>query len=118
MQKTTTLERQSWGCGYEPPPPPNVHAVPWSPPMRSGNKTVGYSYERPTICPGYTTNLPEVHEVLAARMHWKNGQLEAYCGGPPTEELLAAIVELEVAVGQNDHYWATPAKEGGGARDR
>lgn len=112
MQTKTLINRQGMGCGFEPPPPPGVPVVAWCPP---GGK-VGYSHPRPTICVGYTTNLPEITEVAIARVHWKNGAIVAYCGGEqPTEDLLDAIVELDVAYSTAQLYWMTPAKEGGGA---
>jgi hypothetical protein len=86
--------------------------MPWQPPLGR----VGYQDEPPRVCAGYTTSLPEVFEVAQARVHWKHGAIEAFCGDDkPTEELLQAVLILEGAMNAVDMWRVTPARDGGGA---
>lgn len=85
---TPQLQRQSLGCGYEPPTN-RVALNLWSPPD-------AYDGPPPTVCAGFTTALPEVMEAAFMRAHWKTGNLAAALGGEPaTDELLAAIITLD-----------------------
>jgi hypothetical protein len=108
MATKSKQTRQLAGCGYEVPIP---GAVPWSPASLAPkwNKTV-------TVCPGYTTKLPEVQEVCRARLHWeKNARaFESFCEGDPTEQMLAAVEILESAVNEVTAWSMTPSGEGGG----
>jgi hypothetical protein len=107
MQNMTTEQRRMIGCGFEPAHPA---AVTWSPPI--GGK--GYAHGKPTVCVGYTTNLPEVNETSLARLHWSKGAVDAYAQGEPSEALLDSIVILEGAEAHCSSYWMTPKEEGGG----
>ena len=51
----------------------------------------------PTVCPGYTTSLPEVIEGARARLHWSKGALTSFCNGNARESVLMAIEILEGA---------------------
>lgn len=97
--KTNRREaRQLLGCGYEQPlvelrGRPAV-PMPWSPADMPG--------EPPTICPGYTTRLPEVVEVSRARLWFDKGDLRTFTRGEmPTEQLANAIEVLEIAIHQH-----------------
>lgn len=101
------LNRQSLGCGYEPRTD-RVHLSVWQPP--SGEH--GYHGPPLTTCAGYTANLPDVIETAVARMHWKVGAIEAWCGDErPTEELLDAIVILDAECSALEHWLMTPEKD-------
>ncbi len=82
-----------------------------SPPLSA----CGYSGPEPTVCPGYTTSLPEVIETAILRRHWEKGCVAAACGGEPTEEQLMAILIIDGVFADVKHWAMTPAKDGGGA---
>jgi hypothetical protein len=107
---TNQQQRQSLGCGYEPKHP-TLPVMMWSPP---GSKC-GYSGPRATVCPGYSTNLPEIIETAIIRRHWEKGSIVAACGGEnPTEEQLAMVLVLDGAFADLKHWACTPSKDGGG----
>jgi len=103
---STSRERQSLGCGYEPRLD-RVHLDVWRPPIGAS----GYSGPDPEWCAGYTTKLPEVSEATMARLHWSKGNLPM---GSAPEDLLTAIVILEGANSSVEHWRMTPVSEGGG----
>jgi hypothetical protein len=107
MQTTSVEQRRLIGCGFEPP---HSAAMPWQPP--TGSK--GYQHGRPTVCVGYSMNLPEVIEVALARMHWEKGAIESYCQGQPSEQLLDGLAVLDSSVSEMQLWAMTPTKEGGG----
>ena len=101
-------QRQSLGCGYEPEPD-RLPVVPWSPPDKF------YGGPAPTVCAGYSCNLPEVVETAGVHPHWEKGSIVAACGGEqPTEEMLVAVTLLNVACSEVKHWASTPTKDGGG----
>lgn len=106
-ERTSTVERQSLGCGYEPPADGKVHLNLWQPPRG----TNGYTGDDLTVCAGYTTNLPEVTEVSIGRAHWSKGNANIL---PQNEDLLNAIIVAESASNQLQHWLMTPPKDGGG----
>jgi hypothetical protein len=106
---TNRAQRQSMGCGYEPPSA--LSAQPWQPPGGT------HGYNGPTIvhCAGYTTNLPEVDEAARARFHWDKGALGLVLAGEPLNENLQLAIEmLESASNRMQHWRMTPVMEGGG----
>ena len=71
--------------------------------------------QKVTVCPGYSTGLPEVGEVALAHAHWKHGELAGYCApAAPSEQLLDLVVEREAAIGAVTMWALTPKKDGGG----
>lgn len=106
MQTSATIYRQSIGCGYEPPAPREVHVIVHVP--------RGWKHERPEVCPGYTTKLPEVIEVARARLHWSKGALAVALDGEPAHDMLLVGIELlESSSNECENLRMTPAKEGG-----
>jgi hypothetical protein len=106
MQVQPKLQRQLVGCGYEPPAAKHLPIVAWA--------GLGYSGPRPTTCPGYTCNLPEVIEVARARIHWKNGAIAAFVGGHPTDEMMIGIEVLEGSYNELERWcFENPVKKGG-----
>ena len=92
-------QRQSLGCGYEP----SASAVAmWSHP--------GYTGPAPTVCPGYSTSLPEVLETAVARLHWSKGQNIG-----DSEDLKDAVLIMEGSYNELQAWLMKPAKDGGGA---
>lgn len=107
MQSTTQQVRQTWGCAFEGAPDENLL------PIQMPELPAGTSLE-PTVCPGFTTSLPEVIEVARARLHWSKGAIMAFCRGQPRGALLLGIEALEGEIGQCQQ-WAldNPIKKGG-----
>lgn len=89
MAKTSQIDRQAMGCGYEP----RVEGA-------RGWMHEGYTDEPPTTCPGYTTKLPEVVEINRARLHWAKGSIREFCGGEPTENIKRGVEILEGAANE------------------
>jgi hypothetical protein len=109
-QRTTQIERQYLGCGYEPRGE-LVQVRPWQPP--SGK--AGFSGPDLETCAGYTTSLPEVREASLARVHWDTGNLSTWCGSDAaSEDLLNAIVIIVGASNDVQRWCMTPSAEGGG----
>lgn len=108
MLRTPEHLRQEMGCGFLPPLERGAVSI-WDNPARdpSGDS-------KPTMCPGYTTSLPEVRETSYARLHWKNSQLEAWARGAPTDHQLDAIAILEASSQQLEAWLMTPKEKGGG----
>lgn len=74
--------RRLWSCGWIPEQ------------ERSGEAPVPSSYpgERPSICPGYLLEMPEVTEACRAHGWRKDGALrEFYDGRPITERCKLAL---------------------------
>lgn len=69
-------------------------------------------------CHVYTTALPQVIEVLRARVHWEKNAaaFSAYCEGDATEQMLGAVEILDGAANEVNAWAMTPSDEGGGAR--
>lgn len=109
MQVNDRDIRQAMGCGYLPlaPSRPSV----WKPPTGAA----GYPFEAPTYCAGYTTRLPEVHEVEQAHRHWSKNAIAAFCGDdPPTADLLRGILIFDGSTNAFERWRMTPVDEGGG----
>lgn len=102
MSQYDSDTRAQLGCIYEPV---LVQATPWSPlsvnPEWRGIDDKGAA---PTVCPGYSCSLPHVVEADRARVHWGKNALEAYCGGPPSETLVAFIEVLEAEHNQVERF--------------
>lgn len=67
MKSLSEEQRQLAGCGFAPPPRDALlpFVAPWS--------GLGYSGAKPTVCPGYSTSLPETIEIARGRLHWSKG---------------------------------------------
>lgn len=91
------------GCAYEPT---NRDAAPWAP------RYLIASGERTTVCPGYSTTLPMVSEVVEAYPHWEHGTLVAFIGGTPTRAFLDGLAALRAGIKERDA--AAVAEKGGG----
>lgn len=116
MQSQSAQTRQTWGCAYEPPPNENVRRLVQIP-APSGCKQRGATADEPafpSVCPGYTTRLPEVIEIARARLHWSKGAITAFCNGQPRSALLVGIEILEGASNEAQQ-WAidNPVKKAG-----
>jgi hypothetical protein len=112
MRTRTQESRQMIGCGYEPPPPENKrpYLSLWN-----GGSLPNYPGPKSTVCPGYSTNLPETIEAARARLHWSKGELSAFTRGEPSEALVIGIEILEGAVNELQSWGAKSRADGGGA---
>lgn len=88
-----TVTRQQLGCGYEPA---IAKATPWMPPSWAER---GLSL---STCPGYTTSLPLVLEIVQAYPHWEQGALRAYLGGKDATPTALDLFTL-LRAGKNEH---------------
>ena len=115
METFTPDQRRELACGYEPH---DEDASGWAPDItRLGWQGMDYAGAPPTTCPGYTTKLHDVVEVIRARGHWKTGQLVDAVGGPLTEQFVAAIEILDAEANRCENFYATPVKHGGGKEE-
>lgn len=58
----------------------------------------------PSVCPGYTTQLPEVIEAARAHNYFTKGELTQFCEGQATEALKYAIEIFESANNAIDNW--------------
>lgn len=93
MEKVPLQTRQLLGCGYEPPPSESLRMFvrPWTGCGVEPKPSTDTEPAFPSVCPGYSTSLPEVIEGAIARSWWKNGELTQFCRGQATEALSGAI---------------------------
>lgn len=54
-------------------------------------------------CPGYTSTMPTVTEVVAAYPHWENGTLRDHLGGAPSSLMLDGLVSLKGGIRERDN---------------
>lgn len=88
MRDIPKQTRQYIGCAYEP----RVEgARAW--------QHQGYNGPEPQTCPGYTTKLPEVSEVVEARFYLHKGSLQLLVRDELSDGLRDGIAILEGAEG-------------------
>jgi len=114
MEKQDAITRQALGCGYLP----RVGEYRgWQPPAGK----VGFRQNPklpviPSVCPGYSTKLPVVWEIMRGYRHWKQGELQSFCGGMPSEAMLMGIEIFDSEVNAEQSWEMTPESEGGGRK--
>lgn len=118
MQTTERKQRQALGCGFEPALA-TIRARPWSPPSGKHGAQRPPHVKRgdpwPSVCPGYSTRLPEVVEAAQAHTHWKHGALALHLEGELAHEnLMLAITMLDRGFGAVERYLMIPVEDGGG----
>jgi len=107
--------RQAMGCAFLDPIRDDrgelsvPHAI-WK---HEGDKSAGQ-----TICPGYTTNLPDVIDIARAHQHWTKGELGTVLGGadglPPV--LADGIGQIDESVQRLDGWRMSASNKKGGAQ--
>lgn len=113
MANTPKELRQALGCGYELPV---ENARPWEPPVGKYGFRQLKGFRLPTICPGYSVNLPEVREASRAYAHWDRGQLRDFCGEQPSEGMMLAVEILDAEINAQQAWSMTPEENGGGRK--
>lgn len=101
-QRETVTKRQHMGCGYEAPLPEALGtARPWTP-----HWWVMQGWDA-SICPGYSTTLPEVVEVTYAYGQWEAGTLTEWVasmeGEAPSRALLDALAMRKAGINERQH---------------
>ena len=94
MESLSEDQRQLAKCGYAPP------LTDSRAPFADAWHGLGYSGPKPTVCPGYSTSLPETIEIARARLHWSKGSLREFCGGQSTDALMLGIEICEGAINE------------------
>ena len=107
MKSLDEEQRQLAGCGYLPPPREQLRKFvqAWG--------GLGYSGPKPTVCPGYSTGLPETIEIARGRFHWNKGSLTDFCGDKPTDAMLLGVEIVEGAINECQS-WCMDNREKGG----
>lgn len=107
MKSLSEENRQLAKCGYLPQltGPRAQFAETWC--------GLGYSGASPTICPGYSTSLPETIEIARGRLHWSKGALTEFCGGKPSDAMLMGI-EICEGASNECQSWCMSNREKGG----
>lgn len=96
----STDTRQAMGCGWEAP---IDGARPWSP-ASWAERGIATS-----TCPGYTTTLPIVGEIIDAYPQWEQGTLTDYLDGTaPTPIALTCLTMLRAGIREHE---AAPLRE-------
>jgi hypothetical protein len=97
MTSLDAEQRQLAGCGFLPPPREELRKFvqPWQ----------GLSCKKPfpTVCPGYSTSLPETIEIARAH-YWKRDLRSFTDGEQPTEALVMGVEIYEGAIGETTQW--------------
>lgn len=95
-------------CGFEPIPTGDLlkHVRVTIPAGATPSHVLEPDEKWPTVCPGYSTSLPEVIEAARSWLHWSKGALRAFTGtsGPPTDVLMECIEVFNGAVLENQAW--------------
>lgn len=92
--------RRDYACGYEPT----------TGPCRLRLEGAGIE---PTVCPGYSTSLPETIEIARGWSWAERGCLRDFCGGPPTDAMLLGVELFGGAINELNEKKMTPRSKGG-----
>jgi hypothetical protein len=111
MQETTQDQRQLLGCGYLPPPSESRRRY-----LRiwDGGSLPNYKGPKTTVCPGYSTSLPEVIEVARAHRHWSKGNYQV-ADREPADPFVSSLEIFDASVNAFQAWLATPSDKGGGS---
>ena len=99
--------RQGWACGYELPPEDGRPVEAWS--------GLGYRGDPPTVCPGYSTSLPETIEIARAWRWWDKSEISQFCDGLEVSDNMKLGIEIFAGeVASLQRWLVTPVDQGGG----
>jgi hypothetical protein len=111
METQTNEQRQILGCGYVAPLDESRrrHIPIWQ-----GGSLPNYKGPKTTVCPGYSTALPEVIETVRAHRHWSKGNYQVADREPRD----AQVIALEIFDASLSEYqsWSMTSEEDGGGR--
>lgn len=118
--------RQLLGCGWEPAPAPQLRPfvrapIPEGaerPPLPDDHPIDRPPPPWPTVCPGYSTSLPETIEIARAWNHWTKGSLRDFCGSRPAVAIVEGVELFDAWVNDLKTKLVTPRSKGGLADDR
>lgn len=117
QKQLSAEQRVLLGCAWEPEPTdPNFRAYisPWTGCGVESRPATDDAPAFPSVCPGYTTTLPEVIEAVRARVHWDKGELTQFVHGQASDSLLTGIEILHGSVGTVQNWIIdNPVKKGG-----
>ncbi len=116
MKTVPKLNRQSMGCAYEAPAPSTVPVMLWDHRGRASQRDEFDDSGKPvvSVCPGYTTTMPEVIDIARAHRHWSKGELTGYCHGYATTELMIGVEIFDGAVNECQSWEIRNPKRDGG----
>lgn len=99
MRDTPEAMRRAMGCGWLPRSDEDAQRPPHVPlSEREGLHEL-------TTCPVYTTELPDVVDIVTAWMHWSKGQLSVPLAGlDPSPALIHGVELLEGSVKAHDTW--------------
>jgi hypothetical protein len=114
MQAHPDDQRQMMGCGYLPPPDESRrrHLSIWQ-----GGTLPNYKGPKTTVCPGYSTSLPEVIEVARAHRHWSKGNYQV-ADREPRDAMVGALEIFDGALAEFQAWAMTSETDGGGRKAR
>ncbi len=105
MERITENTRQMLGCPYAPKAP--------ALPVNCWRPAEGYKGPTPTVCPGYSTMLPETIEAARAWTYFEKGELTQFIGGGiATDELRERIEQMDIAIHENEAAGRTKPGQG------
>ena len=111
MRDRSATTRAAIRCGYVEPDPLGMA---WWPNGFRGVQQPDRTYAGPSVCPGYTTALPEVVEVSRFHLHWAKGALRDRTGGRPRPHVLDMLELLACEQSAVEmHEIETARKKGG-----
>jgi len=110
MKANTEHTRQMLGCGWLPLPAESLlrfRRVPTPGGYKGEVRTLedGRVTDQPSVCPGYTTALPEVIEIARARFHAKAGGPRAIGLDDWTDHPLALGIEILEGAANESERW-------------
>jgi hypothetical protein len=112
MQTQSEDQRQLMGCGYTAPVVESRrrHLSIWQ-----GGSLLNYKGPPTTVCPGYSTALPEVIEAVRAHRHWSKGNYPV-AEREPGDPMVVSLELFDGAINEFQLWAMTPEADGGGRR--
>lgn len=116
LERVDEQSRQALGCPYAPEPDQTfrLHVETWTGCGVEPRPATDDAPAFPSVCPGFTTTLPETIEAARAHLHWTKGELTQFCRGYASEALLIGIEVLSTSSGETMSWIAeNPRKKAG-----
>jgi hypothetical protein len=112
MSMQSEAQRQLLGCGFAPQPDESrrMFVGQWK-----GGSLPNYKGPTTTVCPGYSTQLPEVIEVVRTHRHWSKGNRQLDDLNAP---MTVAVEIFDSAAAEYQSWAMTSVSDGGGRGER